>query len=224
MGGSSSSSDEQRPSAQDIALAERAAADDRNYTQQFMPLEVFEIEQFRDPAVRQQNRDIIAGRISADVAAQEMESRQAGLQAAQASGTGLASGANQTAIDRTSDAVASAVSRGQIEAEQGARDIQDQEGISVLRTGNDLARGNTSNLASAARRENFTASNRLRLEAEASAQRAKALGDIASVAIVGGADAWSRGRNANVKKDDLSLGARAVRGLFGTKSQGPIEV
>lgn len=215
MGNSKSS--EPRPSAQDVALAQRAAADDRVYVQQFMPLEVFEIEQFRDPAVRQQNRDIIAGRINADVALEERKARVAAISAAQHSGGTLDSGANAVSLSRVSNAVAQASNEGNIEAEQGARNIQDAEGLSVLRTGNDLGRGVTASLADAARREQYVSSERLRGEIEVSAARAKALGDIASVAIVGGADAWRRGRNANIKDDDLSLGGQAVRRLFGTK-------
>lgn len=214
----SSKAEEPRPSAQDIALADRAAADDRIYVQQFMPLEVFEIEQFRDPAVRQFNRDIIAGRISADVAAEERKARAAAITTAQSSGTKLGSGANASALSRTSDAVAHAVNSGKIEASQEARNIQDAEGLSVLRTGNDLGRGNTQSLADAARRETYSATDRLRNETELSSVRAKALGDIASVAVVGGADAWKRGRDGNVKDDDLSLGAQAVRNIFGTRA------
>ena len=211
--------DEEKPSAHDIALTNRSGKDDERFVKKYMPLEIFEIEQFRDPKIREINKGVIEGRVSADVAQQERAAYMSTMKAAQASGVGL-SGANAQALAEDSFATGSAVSRGQLEADQVAQNIHDAEGLSIIRTGEGINRGNTENLANLARQENYKASSRLKARQVENQARAKALGDVASVAVIGGYDAWKRGRSAEVPDEKLSVGAKAVRGLFGQRDSG----
>lgn len=212
-----SSPDKQRPSAHDIALAQTAGRNDQRFVERFMPLEIFEIEQFRDPAVRKINRDVIAGRVNADVARAEAASRRQAIQAAQASGTDLTSEANQAALSENSIATAEAVSQGKIEGDRLARNINDAEGLSIIRTGQSINRGNTENLSGLARQETFKASSRLRDRQMVDQARAAALGKVATTAVIGGYDAFKRGRDPNVSGDDLSMGAKDIRSMLGTR-------
>lgn len=203
--------EKQRPSAHDIALAQQAGRKDIRFEQAFMPLEIFEIEQFRDPQMQKINRDIIAGRISADVAAAEKMNHQSAVRAAQSSGAALSSSNNAAALQQAEIDTAAGLSAGRTEADQLARNIRDAEGLSIARTGQNISRGNTENLAGMARRENFLASSRLQDRIQVNNARAKALGDVASAAVIGGHDAFKRAGNPNVRDQDLSLGAGMIR-------------
>lgn len=213
-------SDKQRPSAHDIALAQQAGRKDIRFEQAFMPLEIFEIEQFRDPQMQKINRDIIAGRVNADTAMAEKMNHQAAVQAAQASGAGFGSANNAAALQQAEMGTALGLSAGRTEADRLARNIRDAEGMSIARTGQNISRGNTENLAGMARRENFMASSRLQDQIMTNTARARALGDVASAAVIGGHDAFKQagnpvkaGNRDGVADADLSLGARMLRGL-----------
>jgi hypothetical protein len=206
---------QQRASAHEIALAMQAGRRDQRFEHAYMPLETFEIEQFRDPKIQQINRDVLAGRVNADVAFSEMQNMRAAMQAAQASGTGLTSSNNAEAFTQQQMSVGQGLSAGRTEADRMARQIRDGEGMAIARTGQNMARGNTEGLAGMARLENYKASSRVQDQLTVNSARAQALGDIASVAVIGGMDAWKRSNPAKELEpgQKLSPAANMMRGL-----------
>lgn len=176
---------EQKPSAQEIAYAQASGERSQVHSQDFLPLEIQEIEQYRDPNIERMNRDVIAGRANADVAAAEREALTGLRRNAFVSNTGLSSGANMQRFGDISSATAQGVGMAGVEGARGAQSIRDAEGIGIIRTGNDAARNTMQGLGSLARAEHFKASEKLRAQTLENQARAQALGDIA-VASVGG--------------------------------------
>ncbi len=180
------SPDKQRPSANEIALAEAAGIQDQQFEQDFLPLEVFEIEQFNDPAVERVNRNLLAGRQNADVASAERDANQSLILRAQASGAGLGSQNNFAGADEIALATGEGVGQAKVDSRQAARKIRDAEGLNIIRTGQRVNRTATSGLSTLARSDNFRAGERLRAKQTENAARAEALGDIAAAGIGGG--------------------------------------
>lgn len=176
----------QTTTAEEKALARQAKADDERFTDLYMPLEMAEIDQYFDPSAQKFQKAVLDRQISADSAAAEAGAMRANIEAAQRSGTNLASGSNTTGVTDSATGAAVASGLGEVEAAGLAQDVRDQEGIGIVRTGRDVSRTTTNSLAQLARQSNFAAGAKLRARQQVSMARAKALGDVASAAVIGG--------------------------------------
>jgi hypothetical protein len=209
--------DKQRTTKLEKAEVRQAIATDKRHQEQYKALEIFEIEQWRDPAIREINKSVLQGKISADIAQKEYAAYGSAIAAAQASGAGLSGGANVKSFQDVALAGQKASAEGDLEAEQIVQGIHDAEGLSIVRTGEGVNRGNTENLAAAAANANYSAASKLQASMQVNQARAKALGDIATTAVIGGADAFKRARG-DTPSEQLSPGAKTMRDLFGQRS------
>ena len=200
-----SSPDKQRPSANEIALAEAADLKDQEFERSFLPLEIFEIEQYRDPFVEKVNKSILGGRANADVALAERDAMAALSHRAQASGVGLGSANNASGFDDILVDTAHGLGEARTHARQSARQIRDSEGMGIVRTGQDVNRTATSGLTAVARSENFRAGARLRARMTENTSRAEMLGDLAVTAIGG---AYRKFQETRARNEENSERAR----------------
>ena len=205
----------QKPTALEIAQAEQAGKRDQRFQQAFMPLEMAAIDQYFDPSAKKFQESILKAQVNAQTAQAEAQSLRAGVQAAGQSGGTLSSGSNSTALTDTSLAAAEAQGLGMVEASAMAQGIRDEDGISLVRTGNDVSRSTSNSLGQLARQSNFGASSRLQAKMQVNQARSQALGQVLSAAAAGGAKSYVDARNANIADSDLSTPARWVRGLRG---------
>lgn len=203
--------EKQRPGASEIALARQAGLREQEFEEQFFPLEVFEIEQFRDPKIQRINTSLLAGRENADVARNEKLAREGIRQEAQAGGVGLASGEAVSRLQKVGEDVALSTGLAKTSASRGAQAIHDSEGLGIIRTGQDTNRLSDTGLSSLARNENFKSGERLRARQLESESRSQALGSIAAAGISGIGKNFLQASDGTVGDADLSPGARYTR-------------
>jgi len=179
--GMGSKAPKQKPSASEIALAQVSGQLDQRYQTKYVPMEAYEIEQWRDPTTRKQNRALLAGRISADVARAEADANASnrGLAAARNTGTMGAQGA--LGVAETGQLTSAGLADAAIDASRGARSISDDEATAILRTGHDINRGTVGSLGGLARAENYEAAARLKAKSDERDTNIQAMAQIASV-------------------------------------------
>jgi hypothetical protein len=187
----------QKPSANDIALARAGGYYDQVFTQDFLPLEVQEIEQWRDPAVRGVNQGLLAGRMNADTAVAEREAFAANRALAAAKGVDLTSGQGVVGIDDTGGLAARGLADANIDASRAARGISDSEGLGILRTGQGLAKGVVNSASALSRADTYRNAEKLRAK---TTERGALIDAIGTVGMAAGAK--YRGMQADKKHEE----------------------
>ena len=205
----------QKPTALEIAQAEQAGKRDQRFQEAFMPLEMAAIDQYFDPSAKKFQESILKAQVNAQTAQAEAQSLRAGVQAAGQSGGTLSSGSNSTALTDTSLAAAEAQGLGMVEASAMAQGIRDEDGISLVRTGNDVSRSTSNSLGQLARQSNFGASSRLQAKMQVNQARSQALGQILSSTLAAGAQFYNDSKDGSMLDSDLRGPAKLMRGFQG---------
>ena len=193
----------QRPSANEIVAARTAISRDKDFVETFQPLEQQEIDQVQDEGLRKVRRDILAGRTNADNAQEQTRSLQASVNRATSSGTSLASGANISEFSDVSIDNSEALSRLNVDADRNSRRINDDERLSVVRTGRGVSRLNSQGLNSLAQSSSLRERAKTNARAQTKSARNKMFGDLVLSAGYRGAKGYSQARKTDVKNEDL---------------------
>ena len=187
----SSSAKQERASAQDIALAEQAVAQDGIAQELFEPLELEAIRQSDDPHRLAMEKLRLKGNVNADLA--------------QASGSlrGLdpSSGRGGEELSEHALQLGAAQSSGSVDAGVAAQGLQDARRVNVARTGQGLARDVISGLADTAGLAGARARSKVEADFTKSSARSAAAGKLAGTAIGVAGDKESRQTfSSNVRK------------------------
>jgi hypothetical protein len=172
--------DKVRPSAHEIALADVAGKRAENYEQRFLPLEIYEIENYRDPAVHENRRNLLGARQNADVAMSEFQAMSNAGRSAGATGKGLASGGYTDALGNIAINTDLSQREAGISAAQQALTLRDQEGLGIVRTGQNVNRDSLTGLGMVAQQGHASSMARLQTRIDSDATRSKALSGLAS--------------------------------------------
>lgn len=216
MGICSKGAAEAKPTAAEIALVETAFKGDRRYVSKFLGVEKDALADVTSPGsdrIRQLRRDILSARNQGDVAQAEQAALATARNRALASGTTLASGANQAAIQRANESVAAASLAGNVDADQATQAIEDAERVGVVRTGRNLARAAQTGLSNQARLSSARAQNAVLARAEEQAARNQMLGKLTGLTVAGGYSSFRDARNPDLDPSEISLAARGLRGM-----------
>lgn len=200
--GSSSKPKKQKPSAQDIALAEKAIADTQVFEEYYLPLEQQAIADVSGPTgekLRADQQKLLAGRTNADLAATEQEARQGSLARTLSSGNAIDSTSAIDSENKLGTNVAEATSAVNTDAATTARNNQDLERLGVIRTGRDVNRNAQSALVTSARMANSRATNKLQNKMLTDQAKTQALGQVVSAAVTAGIDQHQKAKAIDPK-------------------------
>jgi hypothetical protein len=199
-----SSSQKQRPTAQELSAARVAAQKDQRYEQAFRPLEQAAIREL-DTANQGSREALLAGRSSADIA------QQMGF-SAPITGTGRSTGASSARARAGAEATAT----GRSDAATAAQGSVDADTLNVVRTGQNVGRQAQSGFTASARLANSRALTKLRNDSVVDRARGQAYGDVVAAGVGGHFAARSDAKAKNtdggfvVPREDLSLYQRTL--------------
>jgi len=200
----SSSPKQQRPSAEEQALARRSMKEDQRYEDAFRPLEQQAISELKT-ADSDKRSAMLSGRHNADLENQAQGLRQVGLQEDTQSGRGVSSGRTTARAAEHASTIESGRKRLQVDADQTARDSIDADRLNVMQTGRGLARGSQSTLTQSANLANSKAASKLNAQGLRDQARIGALGDVTGAAIAGGYASYKRATDGNSKGTDFDI-------------------
>jgi len=190
---SSSKPDEQRPSAQEKALAEQAMKQDQRYEEAFRPLEQEAIREL-ETANAEKRSAMLAGRGNSDLEQQAAESAQSG-RSADAMANTFGGGSTASRGFRRAGAVSDGRMALKTQSDQKARDSIDQDTLNVIRTGQGIQRQQQSSLAQSARIGFETEGSKLQAESLRDTARLNALMEVGFAAGIRGVDEYSKRKN-----------------------------
>lgn len=180
----------QRPSAQEVALAQQAVWDQQRHTEAYLPLEMDAIKEL-DTADAGKRSAMLAGRANADL---EQQARKVAEVGKQTDAKAETFGGGSTAMRgfRHAGALAQGRDALRVNADQKARDSIDQDRLNVIKTGRDVARQARSGLTASARLESSANASKLNAQAIKDQSRAAAIMQVGSAAAVKGFRTYDR--------------------------------
>lgn len=195
-------SEEQMPTASEIAQAKQAAVLDRHYVTTYQPLEDAARREL-DTFTLQERAAIAGGRGNADIAQQEQQNT-AGLRAAlTAGGVDLGSTAARMQVATNADASSAARAANQVQALKAGQQSMDMDRLNVAKMGRDLSMDATkgahalTGLQTAAALNKLDIANKEQLaKTQAQTQMIQSLGSVAQ-GVGNSFDAWKTRINAN---------------------------
>ena len=199
-----SSSEKQKPSAQDIALAKKGVADARIFDQYYMPLEqqaIASVSGESGDRNRQIQNEFLAGRGNADIAAEEQQAKAANVAASIQQGVALDSTSSTASRRELGASVAEASNANIVDSAQSARNNQDRERLGVINTGRDVNRQALSSLTNVARMSNSRSLNKIRNKAMTDNAKSQALGQVLMAGAVKGKSEFDRGTDKSKSFD-----------------------
>lgn len=216
----------QRPSAQEIALAENAVADLQRHEAAFRPLEQDAIRELQT-ADADKRSAMLAGRRNADLEQQATGLREQGIAEDLTSGKGASNGTAAMRGFRRASAVELGKDTLRAESDQAARDSIDQDTLNVIRTGQDQARGAQMSLTSSARLQHSEDASKLNTQFLKDQTRQRGLAQLVGTGIAGGYVAADKALGKHkagplaggysTSGDDLNLIQRGLRKTFGSE-------
>jgi len=180
----SSKPKKQRPSANELALAELSGKKDQRFEEAFRPLEQAAISELTTADAGKRSA-LLAGRQNADLEAAAAQSAGQGMMADIQSNT-FGGGATTERGFRRAGGVESGRTAIKTSADQTARDSIDQDTLNVIKTGQGVARQSQSSLTAAAGNSNSRARSRLAAAELKDTARMQALGHLAGAGISAG--------------------------------------